>query len=298
MTINDFFNAYEGLWIETNKTSDTSTLDQCIDAWRTYNRKVVGAPDIFGNPPDIWANYQQDFYEKIANTPDGVPKLGDVIIWGTKYGPYGHIAVCTDIADTKTFTSFDQNDPTGEPCHYQPHTYSGVLGWLRPKVDVVGHPDENIVLQVITGAYSNLPDGDSLKEGNLEGYARAIVDEHLAFKGNESMAKQLEGFVETWVGKFSLESGSDIADVIAEMNKLLPLEDTVNQYREAIERVVGQQVTDEALLLALEAVKKDISTLNTKLTECQLKLKKNGAIQAFEFWKYVIKVYNKSKTNE
>lgn len=133
MNIRDFFWAYMDLWVESNKGSDATTYDQCIDLWRTYNRKVIQAPDIFGNPPDIWDKYQSDYYDRIPNTPDGIPQLGDVIIWGTKYGKYGHIAICTELANTSKFTTFDQNDPLGSSCHFQPHTYTGVLGWLRPK---------------------------------------------------------------------------------------------------------------------------------------------------------------------
>jgi hypothetical protein len=33
-----------------------------------------------------------------------------------------------------SFTSFDQNWPTGSCCHFQYHeNYDGVIGWLRPK---------------------------------------------------------------------------------------------------------------------------------------------------------------------
>ena len=32
-----------------------------------------------------------------------------------------------------SFTSFDQNWPTGSPSHKQLHDYNGVVGWLRPK---------------------------------------------------------------------------------------------------------------------------------------------------------------------
>lgn len=142
MDIRQFFWSYIDLWVESNKSSDPSTNDQCVDLWRVFNRKVIQAPDIFGNPPDIWEKYQADFYDRIPNTPDGVPQLGDTIIWGTKYSKYGHIAICTEIADTKTFTSFDQNDPVNEPCHFQPHTYAGVLGWLRPKNQSVLEPQE------------------------------------------------------------------------------------------------------------------------------------------------------------
>lgn len=143
MTARDFFDTFEGLWVETNKGMDTSTLDQCVDLWRAYNQKVIGGPFMTGNATDFWMNYPTDFYDKIPNASiSDVPQLGDVIIWGTKYSKFGHIAICTDIANTKTFTSFDQNDPTGTPCHYQPHTYTGVLGWLRPKnqTSILGQP--------------------------------------------------------------------------------------------------------------------------------------------------------------
>lgn len=291
MNIQQFFDTFDGLWVETNRSSDITTNDQCVDLWRAYNMKVVGGPFMFGNAVDFWTNYPVDFYDKIGNTPDGVPKLGDVIIWGTKYSKYGHIAVCTDITDRLGFTSFDQNDPTGEPCHYQPHKYTGVLGWLRPKKEVVGHPDENVALRVVTEAYGGLPDSDPLKQGNLEGYTRAIVGEHLSFKENQDKAKILDGFVSKWVPVFNLSADSGLVEIEIEMSKLLPFEDTVNKLRNAIEEVVGLQVTDEALLEALHAVKTDITTLNGKLTACQLKLKKNGARWAFEVGPFTIKIY-------
>ena len=282
MNVQEFFEAYLDLWVETNKSSDTSTLDQCIDAWRTFNRKVVGAPDIFGNPPDIWANYQADFYDKIPYTPDGVPKLGDVIVWGIKYEKYGHIAICTDIADTKTFTSFDQNDPTGSNCHYQPHTYSGVLGWLRPKKDVVGHPDEKTALEIL----KEIP-----HEGNLEGLVRQLAGEHQNYPSLESKAKQLDGFVAKWVEEYKLTEGSNLVEIEGEMGKLLLIENRVNKLREAIEGCVGAFEDDSALLGALQAVRSDKEKLSDQLADCQLKLSNRKVLWAFEIGKFTIKIY-------
>ncbi len=133
MSIREFFNTYIDLWVETNKSTNLATNDQCVDLWRVFNMKVVGGPFMLGNAVDFWTNYPTAFYDKIPNTPTGVPQMGDTIIWGTKYAPYGHIAICTELVDVKNFTSFDQNDPIGSACHFQPHTYTGVLGWLRPK---------------------------------------------------------------------------------------------------------------------------------------------------------------------
>ena len=296
MNIQQFFEAYEDLWIESNKDSDQSTQDQCIDLWRAYNRKVIKAPDIFGNPPDIWNNYQQDFYERIKNTPSGVPQLGDVMVWGTRYGKYGHIAICTDIANTGTFTSFDQNDPLGSSCHFQPHKYTGLLGWLRPKNQeaIHGHAEQNIVLELIAGAYGDLLDDDPLKQGNLEGYCRAITEEHKSYAENRNKAEQLDGFIAKWVQEWNLESGSNLVEIENEMSKYITMEDRVNQYRDAIEKLVGPFENDDALLLALKSFKSDKKKILIDLKTCQAKLPKGKIIKVFEVGKwFTIKVWDK-----
>jgi hypothetical protein len=172
MTIQQFFDAYEGIWIESSSIADTATRDQCVDLFRIYNSKVIGGNDVGGNAVDYWTNYPLNFYDKIPNTPTGVPQLGDVIIWGTKYGAYGHIAVCTDIADTKGFTSFDQNDPLKSKCHYQPHTYTGVLGWLHPKKLPVDIPELGWLKQMYQVKGIDL----SQPEGSVRGKVQEIFD--------------------------------------------------------------------------------------------------------------------------
>ena len=271
MTIKEFFEAYLGLWIETNKSSDQSTLDQCVDNWRTYNRKVIGAPDIFGNAIDFWTNYQTDFYDKIPNTPTGVPQLGDVIIWGTTYSKYGHIAICTDIANVKTFTSFDQNDPTGEPCHYQPHTYSGVLGWLRPKNQqaILGQVGQDIVLQLITGAYNTLPDDDVLKQGNLEGYVRQLIEEHKKYKeviDNADKISDLEDKIKT-LNEALAEKSLELNDISARLegqerdNK--DLSQQILEARSQRDSAIGEKKIAES---RVEGLVQEIESLKKRLT--------------------------------
>jgi hypothetical protein len=293
MNITEFFDAYLDIWVESNRSDDPTTNQQCVDLWRVYNQKVVGGPFMYGNAVDFWTNYPVDFYDKIPNTPEGVPQLGDVIIWGTRYGKYGHIAVCTDIADVKGFTSFDQNDPINEACHFQPHSYTGVLGWLRPKDQnkVLGHPEENIAVKILTDAFTGLPEGDSLKPGNLEGYARAITGEHLNYSSLEKDSKQFQGFVTKWVVEYNLPSGSGLVQIESEMSKLLDLEDQVNRFRSAIESVVGPYITDEGLLEALLGIKADVVKLNTQLTDCQNKLTNSKVLWAFQLGNYLIKIY-------
>lgn len=105
---------------------------QCMDLAHKYAVDCVGKD--FSPAPaakDVW-NQNIDGYDKIANSLTGVPTKGDIVIWGTGVGAYGHIAIF-DHGDANTFTSFDQNWPLNSLCHLQNHNYTGVLGWFHPK---------------------------------------------------------------------------------------------------------------------------------------------------------------------
>lgn len=107
---------------------------QCMDNYRQYVKEVLGFPQ---SPPvkgakDVWDTYLRDYFIRYSNTPLGIPQKGDIMIWGSGYGPFGHIGMVTE-AHLMWFNSFDQNDPIGTLCHIQRHSYRGVLGWLRPK---------------------------------------------------------------------------------------------------------------------------------------------------------------------
>ncbi len=290
MTIQHFFDAYNGLWIESTGISDSGSRDQCVDLWRVYNLRVIGGPNVTGDAVDYWTNYPTDFYDKIPNTPTGVPKLGDVIIWGTNYGSYGHIAVCTDIADTKGFTSFDQNDPLKSPCHYQPHTYTGVLGWLHPK----NLPQDAPVID---------PDKVKVDLGDPWGVLEVqAIKSKLADLTRDIKTEQdkVNGFVAKWIQEWNLPSTSSLVDVEVEMSKLLTLEDRVQEYRDSIEGCVGTFGDDKALLEAHKAVKTQIEALtkeNDGLID-KLAEAKNPAgykfVKSWTLYSLLFKLYKKS----
>ncbi len=73
----------------------------------------------------------------IPNQPENRPHPGDIVIWGISGElPFGHVAVCV-WSTVNTLVSFDQNWPTGSPCHKQGHNYDGIAGWLHAhKLDV------------------------------------------------------------------------------------------------------------------------------------------------------------------
>lgn len=130
MTLSQFIDKYTGKGIDF----DGSYGNQCQDLYRQYVKEVLNLPQ---TPPvvgakDNWTANTPDF-DKIPNTPTGVPPVGSIMIWGAKYGPYGHVAIVTSATVTQ-FTCFSQNDPSGSLCGLKTYkTYGATLGWMVPK---------------------------------------------------------------------------------------------------------------------------------------------------------------------
>lgn len=138
MNVQEFFDKYNGKGLNP----DNAYGNQCVDLADQYAVEVVGSPlPPVNGAKDFWSKNLVG-YEKIPNTPDGVPQLGDIIIWTN--GLFGHIAVFKE-GDANRFTSFDQNFPTQGyydnqgnfigtgVCHFQEHNYTSVAGWFHPK---------------------------------------------------------------------------------------------------------------------------------------------------------------------
>ena len=136
MTFNTFIAKYGGHYVDW----DHAYGYQCVDLMRQYVWDVIGLKPYIaipstGNAKDIYKNYHGTAFQKIPNTPLGIPKDGDIIFWGFYPGVTGwagHVAVVVGTGGSvNNFISFDQNWPTNSACHRQLHNYRGVLGWLR-----------------------------------------------------------------------------------------------------------------------------------------------------------------------
>ena len=135
MTLNEFVQRYNGKGID----ADGSYGFQCMDLYRQFVKEVLGFPQ---SPPvtgayQVWDTYLGQYFDRIDNTPSGIPQKGDILIWGQSVGKYGHIAVYLE-GNTSSFKSFDQNWPVGTNCHIQSHNYNGLLGWLTPRSNMNG----------------------------------------------------------------------------------------------------------------------------------------------------------------
>ncbi len=130
MTLQEFVDKYDGEFVEVAGSSNAK--NQCVDLVNAYLRDVLDHPIVEHTNARDFPNRLKDF-EWIKNTPKGVPKPGDIMIW--QHNKYGHTSIFLD-GDEDYFHSFDQNYPSKTPAHKVLHTYikPKVAGWLRPKI--------------------------------------------------------------------------------------------------------------------------------------------------------------------
>lgn len=136
MTFDTFIKTYLGKKVDY----DNAYGGQCVDLFRQYLHDVLGLSQPKGvvGAADFWTNYSTDEvlyknFDKIPNTPTGVPQKGDVMFWNKRAGGgFGHVSIFIE-GDVTGFTSLDQNFPTLSLVTKTKHTYTNVLGWLHPK---------------------------------------------------------------------------------------------------------------------------------------------------------------------
>lgn len=132
------FDEFIAKWTGKPVDFDGVYPNQCMDLMHQYVYDVLGLTDrkLLAHPAayQVFTDFsEKDTFDKIANTPDGVPQKGDIVLFNkTPSNPYGHVCIFIE-GDAKKFQSFDANYPTGSLPHVQTHTYGYCLGWLRPK---------------------------------------------------------------------------------------------------------------------------------------------------------------------
>lgn len=142
MTYDEFKTKYLGKKVDF----DLSYGAQCVDLYREYCKSLGfnQSPPVQG-AADIWTSYLQKSFERIPNTPLGIPKKGDIVIFGRTFGQYGHVGI-VDSASLWSLTALEQNNPLGSPVRLGKHYYKHVLGWLRPKQAPVAPKEIGIAL--------------------------------------------------------------------------------------------------------------------------------------------------------
>ena len=153
-------------WLGKTCEYDNFYGGQCVDLYRMYVKDVIGglqsAPVV--GAADIWDTYNKDTFERIANTPIGVPVAGDVMIWNKKAGGgFGHVAIYLS-GDANKFVSLDQNWPTLSLVTKTAHNYTNVLGWLHPKKDTMLADEISVKKSVFENMRTKLDQQDIVLE--------------------------------------------------------------------------------------------------------------------------------------
>lgn len=219
MTVNEFVQKYDGQTIDF----DGKYGGQCVDLYRQYVKEVLDYPQ---SPPvegakDIWNSYLPEHFTRIGNTPNGIPRNGDVLIWGTQLGPYGHVAIFLE-GDVNDFISFDQNSPLNSTCHIQHHDYKGVLGWLRPKQLPMTNEDQTVLNRLKAyqeqAGHSTLEGACDFALGAAKDMPKVEADLVNARKEIATLTEQLEAFQ---AAQNNLtDTVNDLSDKVAEYQKL------------------------------------------------------------------------------
>ena len=125
--LDNFIRKYNGVSIDF----DHAYGSQCQDLARLWEAEnnwpaIMSTDNVMSKP-----KYDHNFYDWIP-AERGKAQAGDLVIWSTAVGKYGHIAIC--IGDGGSyFKSFDQNWPIGSTCHIQQHNWNNLFGFIRPK---------------------------------------------------------------------------------------------------------------------------------------------------------------------
>lgn len=149
LTFDQFIAKYKGKGVDVDGFPKTNPY-QCVDLIRQYIKEVLNQPQPKGvtGAKDFFTNFETDpnlngYFNKIVNTPEGVPSKGDIIIWGATYGAYGHIAI-VNWANASQFQALSQNDPLGSLTTLKNYSYNHILGWFTPKKDNMSDYEEAI----------------------------------------------------------------------------------------------------------------------------------------------------------
>ena len=303
---------------------------QCVDLYRQYVQEVLQVPQSPGvtGAKDIWNSYLTEHYDRVSNSPDGIPEPGDIMIWGSDYGQYGHVAVITE-ANKDTFTCFSQNDPLGALCGLKKYSKWG-LGWLHPKPKVNTYKGYDLTnldsMRVAVDVLVDLQEGQLVRKLDVDKIIsdgnQKLVDAATVYEKEkailttqistlETALKTLQDTEHTWEGQADdyQRKLKAIVDIFASVNVQLAVESdvsvlvgTIHDYianAEADRTFVTRVLSDtslgspEAVLEAIERLRLSETTiieLEKQITKLQATITTLKNKQP-TLWQFIINKY-------
>lgn len=267
-------------WLGKGIDFDGAFKNQCMDIYRQYVKEVFGIPQspAVKGAKEVWTTYLPQYFDRVANTPDGVPEQGDVVIWG--HGQFGHIAIC-DTADKQFVTSFEQNwvemDGSGVT-ELRRHNYTNILGWLKFKggeLEACLHLLHDVVIPEKEGlereyeafkktATERIKSRDDTVADREQGIRAAETDRDQSREELKKIKEEDYQRIQSLAQK--LLSRPDWPGITAEIDRLLTVEDqktaVEKQLDTANEKIKGMEVALVAVKARLKALQ-SVPTTNS-----------------------------------
>lgn len=273
------YNEFKAKWLGKGINYDNFAGAQCTDVYRMYVKEVLQfpqSPSVTG-AKNIWDTYLSEYFDRIPNTPDGVPEQGCVAIWG--HGTYGHVGI-VDSADKQYLTCFEQNwvemDGSGVS-ELRKHTYANVLGWLKPKAPVsttyksydLSNTDSmkiavDVLVDLQSGSLVRKSDVDKIISDSNQKLVdaatqyekeKAIKDEQI--KALEESLQKLQDTEHTW---------ADQADIYQRKLKAI-----VEEFAK-VDVQIAVETDEDSLLAPISLYLSSITKLQSDLLDTQTKL--------------------------
>lgn len=131
----DFITLLNGVWVsvKADGLSVPGKIDtECFDIANLWAR-AVGAPRFTSQYANQIYDEAGTMWEKIANTPDNFPQVGDLVIF-----TYPHVGLATGKnTDALQVELLEQNDPINRETQIKSYSYKNaggnyiIRGWLR-----------------------------------------------------------------------------------------------------------------------------------------------------------------------
>lgn len=246
--IDQFVKKYDGKQVEYHSFG-SGAENQCTDLCNQFIKEVLNLTPIIGTHAKDFLTRAGNEFDKIKNTPTGVPNKGDIVVWGSPAGGgYGHVGIFLE-GSANSFKSFDQNYSLKQRCKIENHKYNNVIGWLHPKGETMMYKGLDLTNQesmkacvdiwkdVSDGKYVKKDEADKLLKDEKEAHntEKKVLEQQV-----KDLKKQYDEDISEIAGK--LQSQLNKPSILAEIGKLISFEDKniklekeVEDYKKKIE---------------------------------------------------------------
>jgi hypothetical protein len=278
MTLDQFIAQFTGVGVDPDNVSGF----QCVQLINQYLISVLGITNPIQLLPGptaiaIWNAFQtNESFQKIVNTPNGVPVPGDIVFWEQnavqQTGPDGDVAIFVS-GNQNAMQCFCQNYPTGSLPHLQQRTYDGRVGWLHPIQSPTGTFVDAATFDQLVTKSTNYDEFVKIGYTNADQVTTKINSLQTTIDNDNTEIGNLTTQVQNLT--LAVQQGKDtIASITAEMQKMASSDSTaidngtkaeqelasLQSDMETIAQYLGTSPTKQNMLIAIDNLKMQITT--------------------------------------